>query len=105
MLLWSAETYSCPVLRYDIYSATTTTSTPHHTTPHRTLIYAYNQISIHLYVPMYVSEIALAKPSAELRPIEAKEGGNDDDDDGDRQEYSQLDEDEMGMTYQELGRI
>ena len=52
---------------------------------------------------MYVSEIALAKPSAELRPIEAKEGG--DDDDGDHQEYSQLDEDEMGMTYQELGRI
>lgn len=44
-----------------------------------------------------LEEIALALPTAELRPIEddKKAGGADD--------YSQLDEEEMGMSYSELG--
>ncbi|KAG7355090.1 NAD+ synthetase [Nitzschia inconspicua] len=46
-----------------------------------------------------LKEIAGAPPTAELRPNASTkgEGGNDD------AEHSQLDEDEMGMTYEELG--
>lgn len=39
-----------------------------------------------------IREIAEAKPTAELRPLQDSNGG-----------YSQLDEDEMGMSYAELG--
>jgi NAD+ synthase (glutamine-hydrolysing) len=43
-------------------------------------------------VPM-LREIAEAKPSAELRPLA----------EGQTEDYSQIDEDDMGMTYEELG--
>ena len=47
-----------------------------------------------------LKEIAEALPTAELRPIE--KNGNDDEK-GHREDYSQLDEEEMGMSYDELG--
>jgi NAD+ synthase (glutamine-hydrolysing) len=47
------------------------------------------------YYPV-LDEIAGAPPTAELRPLEHGAGG-------DTEEHSQLDEDEMGMTYEELG--
>jgi NAD+ synthase (glutamine-hydrolysing) len=52
-----------------------------------------------------LSEIAGAPPTAELRPMMASSssslsGGNDDDE---TVEHSQLDEEEMGMSYDELG--
>ena len=45
-----------------------------------------------------LQEIAEAKPTAELRPI-----ADTSTDSEDQQTYSQLDEDEMGMSYAELG--
>lgn len=48
-----------------------------------------------------LAEIAAAPPTAELRPRAA--AGDDDDDD--TREHSQLDEEEMGMTYEELGHF
>ena len=57
-----------------------------------------------------LAEIASAPPTAELRPMadgkEKSKSQSDDSVDGDssvEQEHSQLDEDEMGMTYEELG--
>jgi NAD+ synthase (glutamine-hydrolysing) len=47
------------------------------------------------YYPV-LDEIAGAPPTAELRPLEHGAGGE-------TEEHSQLDEDEMGMTYEELG--
>eukprot|EP00934_Nitzschia_sp_Nitz4_P007041 Nitzschia sp. Nitz4//scaffold87_size112219//91117//93387//NITZ4_004087-RA/size112219-processed-gene-0.9-mRNA-1//1//CDS//3329559408//7031//frame0 len=47
-----------------------------------------------------LKEIAGAPPTAELRPQAAKDGEDDGEGNG---EHSQLDEDEMGMTYEELG--
>jgi NAD+ synthase (glutamine-hydrolysing) len=44
------------------------------------------------YYPV-LDEIAGAPPTAELRPLES----------GENEEHSQLDEEEMGMTYEELG--
>jgi NAD+ synthase (glutamine-hydrolysing) len=46
-----------------------------------------------------LKEIAEAPPTAELRPNTAAHGEVGDED----AEHSQLDEDEMGMTYEELG--
>ena len=40
-----------------------------------------------------------APPTAELRPMT----NNDNDKVGDKDEHTQLDEEEMGMTYEELG--
>jgi NAD+ synthase (glutamine-hydrolysing) len=48
-----------------------------------------------------LKEIAGAPPTAELRPN--LEAGDDGDDSGNTAEHSQLDEEEMGMTYDELG--
>ena len=52
-----------------------------------------------------LKEIAGAPPTAELRPNDSKgEGvGDGKNDGGDTAEHSQLDEEEMGMTYDELG--
>ena len=54
-----------------------------------------------------LEEIAGAPPTAELRPIgKSGSGGADDDKDGGankEKEHTQLDEEEMGMTYEELG--
>ena len=57
-----------------------------------------------------LKEIAGAPPTAELRPKQAKQGSNSSTRNGDdycdedkTAEHSQLDEEEMGMTYDELG--
>jgi len=48
-----------------------------------------------------LAEVAAAPPTAELRPQAESGGGN-----GSRtREHSQLDEEEMGMTYEELGHF
>lgn len=57
----------------------------------RMLVWAAKRFSIPA-----LEEIALALPTAELRPIEDDKRTGDED-------YSQLDEDEMGMSYEELG--
>jgi len=50
-------------------------------------------VAEHYHLPV-LQEIAMAPPTAELRPMaNATDSG----------EHSQLDEDEMGMTYKELG--
>lgn len=49
-----------------------------------------------------LAEIAAAPPTAELRPLAANKDGSVL---SDSQEHSQLDEDEMGMTYEELGHF
>ena len=53
-----------------------------------------------LYYPV-LKEIAHAPPTAELRPMTNND--NDNDKGGDKDEHTQLDEEEMGMTYEELG--
>jgi NAD+ synthase (glutamine-hydrolysing) len=53
----------------------------------RMLIWASGEFKLDI-----IADIAQAKPTAELRPLENNNGG-----------YSQLDEDEMGMSYDELG--
>ena len=54
-----------------------------------------------------LAEIASAPPTAELRPIVADTGDSSskskDTATSEKQEHSQLDEEEMGMTYEELG--
>lgn len=50
-----------------------------------------------------LKEIAGAPPTAELRPNLEKEDSNDESGGDGTAEHSQLDEEEMGMTYDELG--
>jgi NAD+ synthase (glutamine-hydrolysing) len=49
-----------------------------------------------------LAEIAAAPPTAELRPLASSSEHGDDDA---TREHSQLDEEEMGMTYEELGHF
>jgi len=47
--------------------------------------------------------IAAAPPTAELRPMDGKEGGGEGEGEGGEGEHSQVDEEDMGMSYKELG--
>jgi NAD+ synthase (glutamine-hydrolysing) len=52
-----------------------------------------------------LEEIAMAPPTAELRPNNATSDDDNNDLTPNQQEHSQLDEDEMGMSYDELGHF
>ena len=50
-----------------------------------------------------LADIAAAPPTAELRPMDGKEGGGEGGGEGGEEEHSQVDEEDMGMSYKELG--
>jgi NAD+ synthase (glutamine-hydrolysing) len=70
------------------------------------LLWASNHPTKYKQASNVLAEIAEAPPTAELRPNSATASESDDDNDGNDindAEHSQLDEEEMGMSYNELG--